>query len=527
MLDAAPAEAVTARIASLGAVRPAAATGKLVAVNAAAGALFALYLWQIFYTMPHLAVLSGDSGSYLQLFPHRTVGFYYFSRAIFAWWNDYYAVAAAQGVLLGAASLFLFYALNRTTGWSLLALGTLLLCLFRGSSIADTQSVASDPLFATACLALLAAAILLWQRPSPTHIGLFVLFGFAASIIRPVGPAVVWPLVLVLALRLWREWRRALAILVAGCVGSQVMNAAIHYVHFGILAPAHLGFVLIGGTAFITDENAPADIPYAREFAQSTAAQRAEYEAAATWGQKFEVMDRQYNPVTWGIAPALFARSGEFHGWDWITANRRLQDISFAAIRYNPLGYGRMTLIKLVAGISMFFGNDHAELQSGFTHGVATQRIDLGQAYLDQLLLEPRWTRSDYDDEKARLAAYIRDWQASPLDLRHDIARPPRDLIGLLAIDAVCRLFVFETGVLMVVAIGMAWRNRHVGDCLTFLLLFVVPPWIYLLAVSLTHIPLPRYMDATSLFVILALPAGAWVLGARLFEKATQPRSGR
>jgi hypothetical protein len=514
MPEAAAVEAAVARAAAPDAPRATTAATKLVLVNAAAGALLVVYLWQIFNTMPHVAVLSSDSGTYLHLTPFRTAGIYYFSRAVFAWWNNFYGIAIAQGSLLGAASLLLFYALYRTTGSAVLALSTLTICLFKASWIIETQSVESDSLFETACVALLAATVLVWKKPSPVHIGLFVLFGLVALIIRPIGPAIVWPLVLVLALRLWWVSRRALTMIVAGCIGLHGVNAAIEFVHFGIPAPAQLGYALIGGTGFIADENASSDIPYAREFASSTAAYRNEY-TAASWEQKFAIMGRYYGQITWKMAfPRLFALLGNGPRPSWaelIAVNRGLEGISFAAIRNNPAGYGQMTLVKLAAGASMFLGDSKSDLQREFTRDVADQRIDFVPVYLDWLPLEPPWTRFGHDDERTRLAAYIRDWQTTPLDLKHDVARPLRDLVGLLTADTIDRLFIFETVVLAVVAIGMAVRRKRVEDWVAFLLLFIVPPWCNLLAVSLTHIPLPRYMEPTSLFVYLALAVGAWV----------------
>jgi hypothetical protein len=510
MRNAARAEAA-AQSALAGAARLVPVAAKPLVVTIAAAALFAVYLWQIFYTMPHVAVLSADSGSYLHLVPHRTVGVYYLSRVLFALWNNYYALVIAQGILLGAASLLLFRALHRVTGSALLALSALMISLFKVSWIVDTQSAASDSLFATACLALLAAAILLWQRPSPARIGLFLLCAFSACIIRPVGPAIMWPLVLVLAVRFWRQWRRALAALVVGGIAIHVTNAAIQFAHFGVPAPAHLGYVLIGGAAFIADENASANIPYAHEFAAATAVQRNEYETAASWPQKFAVMDREYNPVTWDIAvPRLLERlDGDLHSWDVIIAvNQVLQDISVAAIRHDPMGYAQMTLVKLVGGAAMFSGSANFDLRTDFTRRLADRRIAFAQDYLDDTP-ELRFTRVGDEDEKTRLARYIRDWRAVALDLRHDLGRPLRDSVGLLSNRAISGLFVLQTAVLVVFVGIIVLRRRRIPDYATFLLLLVVAPWSYLLAVSLTHLPVPRYLDATSLFVHIALLTAA------------------
>jgi hypothetical protein len=523
MRDLAPAGAPATGAGLTGGTRRSAFAVKHVVVNAAAATLFAIYLWQIFYTMPHVSFLDPDSATYLHLSPFRTVGIYYFSQAVFALWNDFYAIAAAQGALLGSASLFLFYALFRTTGSAALALPALAICLFKTDWIVDTQWVNSDSLFASACLALLAVAILVWERPSPVRVGLFLFFGCAASIIRPIGPAIVWPLIFVLALRLWWDSRRALGMIVAGCIGIHVVNAAIEFAHFGIFSPAQLGYVLIGGTGFVADENASTDIPYAREFAASTASYRSEYRDAVSWSQKFEVMDRYYNPITWQIAfPRLFAMVGQGPKATWndvIEINRIMKEISFAAIRHNPAGYGEIALVKLVAGTSMFFGHSSSDLQSAFTQGVADRRIGLARSYLDKLPPEPRWTRFGYDDEKTRLAEYIGNWEATSLDLKHDVARPLRDLVGLLAGDTITRLFVFVTAVLVLITFGIACRRKRVSDCAVFLLLFVVPPWPNLLAVSLTHLPLPRYIEVTGPFASIALLAAAWVLARSVAER--------
>lgn len=517
MCDSDPPQATSTINAEPGAASPSAAAVKRVATNAAAGGLLAVYLWQIFYTMPQLAVLSSDSAAYLHLSPFRTVGIYYFSRAVFALWSDLYAIAVAQGALLGAASLLLFHALHRTTGSSLLALSALTVCLFKTGLIIDTQSVGSDSLFEAACLALLASSILLWKRPSPTHIGLFVFFGFAASIIRPIGPAIMWSLVFVLALRLWRHSRRTLGIIAAGCIGAHVANAAIQFIHYGVFGAATLGYVLFGGAEFIADENASPEVPYAREFAASTAAYRNEYEAAASWQQKYAVMERYGNEIIWHMAfPKLLARFGKGQnlGDAIITINRVLEDISFAAIRHNPVGYARMTLVKVVAGTSMFFGYGDFDLQREFTSAVADRRVDFARDFPDPLY----WPRIG-DDEKTRRATYIRGWQSTPLDLKHDVARPLREVVGLLSTDPIDRLFIVETAVVAVVVIGMAIRRRHVADRVVFLLLFVAPPWGNLLAVSMTNIPELRYMEAMSPFASVALLAGIWIAATSAAER--------
>lgn len=527
MPESVPVETTTARAAAPDAPRASAGITKLVAVTATAGALLGVYLWQIFYTMPQVSVLDPDSASYLHLNPYRTVGIYYFTRSAFAVWNNFYAIALAQACLLGVASLLLFYALQRATGSSLLGLAVLVLCLFKASPLIDTQWVGSDSLFATACLALLAASILVWKKPSPVHIGLFLLFGFLALIIRPVGLAIVGALTLVLALRLWRESRRALGAIAAGSVGLYLATAAVQFAHFGLFAPAQLGYALIGGAGFIADENAASDILYAREFAAATATYRSEYEAAASWEQKFAVMDRYYNPITWRVAvPRLLALTGNDSQPSWddtISINRRLEDISFAAIRNNPAGYGRMTLVKLMAGASMFFGHAHRDLQMELTRGVADRRIGFARSYLDNIPREPRF---GYDDEITRLAQYIRDWQAAPLDLKHDVGRPLRDLVGHLSGDIISRLFALETAVLVVVIAGIALRRRRIDDRVLFLLLFVVPPWCYLLAISVTHIPLPRYMEAATPFVNIALLLTVWAATAAVAERVWPLRRG-
>ncbi|MBV8752171.1 MAG: hypothetical protein JO328_04845 [Hyphomicrobiales bacterium] len=518
MRDLAPAEEGL-----IGGARPSAFAVKHVVVKAAAATLFAIYLWLIFYTMPHVSFLDPDSATYLHLSPIRTVGIYYFSQVVFALWNDFYAIAAAQGALLGSASLFLFYALFRTTGSAALALSALAICLFKTDWITDTQWVNSDSLFASACLALLAAAILIWQRPSPVRIGLFVFFGFAASILRPIGSAIVWPLVFVLALRLWWDSRRALGTIVAGCLGIHLVSAAIEFAHFGIFSPAQLGFAMIGGAGFIADENASTEIPYAREFAASTAKFRSEYRDSTSWSQKFEVMDRYYNSITWQIAfPRLFAMVGQGPKPTWndiIEINRIMEAISSAAIRYNPAGYGDITLVKLVGGASMIFRDSPSDLQSAFTQGIADRSIAFARSYPDKLPPEPGWTHFGNDDEITRLAGYISNWEAASLDLKHDVARPLRDLVGLLAGDTITRLFVFVTAVLVLITIGTACWRKRVGDCTVFLLLFVAPPWANLLAVSLTHLPLPRYIEITGPFASIALLAAAWVLAKSVADR--------
>jgi hypothetical protein len=511
---------------SLGAPRPSGGHGYLVpigraAVCAAAVGVVALFFWQIFVTMPHLSILSADTLAFMQKEPQRGVAIYYFSQLVLLVWNDLYAIAAVQGFLLGAVAVLLAYSVRRATGSALLALAALMVCLFKVSLVALAQELASDSLFSTACLALLGAALLLSERTSAARIALFLLFGFVTSAVRSVGAAILWPMVLALALQLWPTQRRALAAIVAGCIGVYGLNATIGFINYGFWAPqAQGGLALICGATFIARENVPTDIPYPRKFAAATAQPRHEYEKASAWEDKYKIIDRYYCSPSWQIAEAtLIDRGSDFYHLNCfrrqIVRNDRFKEAAFIVMLHNPLGYLKMAVVKFIAGAQMFSSYSNYPLQAVYKQQQADYRIVQVEDYITQYS-QPGHNDCDRPDLLLTLMMrYADDWRTTSLDLKSDLAKPLRDMFDLVKGATINWLFVGESAIALSLATVAILRRKRMGDIVVVLLLLLMPVWGYLLALCLAINPILRYMDATSPFVYIALLVGIWSLFAR------------
>lgn len=489
---------------------------ELTATCVAAICLVALFFWQIFVSMPHLSTFSGDTLSYMLKEPQRTPGVYYFWQLILPVWNNFYAIGVAQGLLLGAVGLLLAYSVRRATGSALLALAALTVCLFKESLVVLTQDLCSDSLFSTACLGLLAAALLLWERASLARILLFLLFAFAASIVRSVGAAILWPMVFALGFRLWATQRRALAAIVAGCIGVYGVTAAIGFINYGFWGPqARSGLTLITGAIFIADGNVPPEVPYPHKFAAASVQPRGEYEKASAWAEKFEIIDQYFGGKSWRIAGStLFDRSNDVERLAcfprMIAINDTYRRAALAVMLHNPLGYLKMTAVKLVAGLQMLSSFKNDPLQGEYTQQHADYRIALVEGIMKEYSHPSSHNCAPPDF--ALMMRYVDDWRTTPLDLRSDVAKPLRDSFDLVKGSTINWLFIGETVIVFILTAGATLQRKRMNDVVMLLLLFIIPIWSYLLAICLVGSPVPRYMDATSPFVYIALLSGGWGL---------------
>ncbi len=484
------------------------------ATGSAAVVLVLLFFWQIFVTMPHLAIFSADTPSFMQKEPQRGPAIYYFSQLVFSVWHDFYAVAVVQAFLLAAVACLLAYAIRRTTGSRLLALATMVVCLFKVSLVVLTQELASDSLFSTACLGLLASALLLLEKTSPARIGLFLLFGFAASFVRSVGVAILWPLVFGLALRLWPAQRRALATVVVGSVGIYGLTAAISFLNYGFWAPqAQTGLALICGATFVAREDV-ADSSYPHDFAVATAAARNEYKNASSFAEKYQIIDRYYCSPTWRIASATLIDDRLY--WKHkcfgrqIMKNEIFKQAALAAIMRNPFDYAKMSLVKLVAGINMLSSYTNYALENPYIDEEASSHIEQGEEDLARYKRPPSSDCDRPDLLQALIGRYVDDWRNTPRLPKKDIARPLRDLFDLVKGNVVNWLFVAESAIVFAIVAVVMLRGRRPGDLSMVILLLLLPTWSYLVSLCLVINPILRYMDSTSPFVYIALLTGGW-----------------
>jgi ubiquinone/menaquinone biosynthesis C-methylase UbiE len=436
----------------------------------AAVALVALYFWQIFVTTPHLSTFSADTLSYMQKEPQRAAGVYYFSRLVLSAWNDLYAIAAVQGLLLGAVGLLLAYSIRQSTGSALLALAALIVCLFKVSLVFLTQDLASDSLFSTGCLGLLAAALLLCERASPARIVLFLLFAFSTSIVRSVGAAILWPMVFALALRLWATQRRALAAVVAGCIGIYGVTATIAFINYGVWSPqSQAGFAMICGAPFIADESVPPDVPYPHKFAGATVKARDEYETASTWKAKFELIDRYSCSEPIQIASStLIDRDSDVNNLPCfrriIARNDTFKRAALAVMLHNPLGYLKMTLVKFVAGVRMLSSGNNYPLQGVFTQQEADNRIAQVEEFITQYSQPDQNDCNRPDLLLPLMMRYVVVWRTTPIELKSDIARPLRNLFDLVNFATVNWLFIGESAIVFVLVTIALLRGRPISD---------------------------------------------------------------
>lgn len=484
----------------------------LVAFRAGAVSLVAVFFWQIFVTMPHLPTFSGDTLSYILKEPQRAPGVYYLWQMILPAWNNFYAIAVVQGLLLGAVGLLLAYSVRRATGSASLALAALIVCLFKVSLVFLTQDLCSDSLFSTACLALLAAALLLFERASATRVGLFLLFAFVASIVRSVAAVILWPMIFALALRLWPSQRRVLAAIVAGSIAVYGATAAIGFINYGFWAPqAQSGFALICSAAFIADENVPPDVPYPHKFATATVQARDEYEKASTWKGKFELIDR-YSCSLRIVGSTLFDQSNDVDRLPCVARIVAINDTyrraALAVMLHNPLGYLKMTVVKLVAGVQMLSSYNNFPLQRAYTQEEADYRI----AQIEDVIRE--YSQPHRGDcarpDLTSMTRYADDWRTTPLDLKSDIASPLRDVFDLVNGTTINWLFIGASVIVFILVAAITLRGKSIGNYLGLLFLLTIPVWSYLFAICLMIYPMWRYTDATSIFVYMTLIVGGW-----------------
>jgi hypothetical protein len=107
---------------------------------------------------------------------------------------------------------------------------------------------------------------------------------------------------------------------------------------------------------------------------------------------------------------------------------------------------------------------------------------------------------------------YADDWQNTPRALKMDFAKPVRHLFDLVKVRLVNWLFVGESAIVLILVLVQILRRRRISDLLAVLVLVILPVWSYLFALCLVIIPIPRYADATSAFVYIALLTGVWGL---------------
>lgn len=489
-----------------------------VATIAVAAALVLVFFWQIFLTMPHLSIYSADTPSFMQKEPQRGPAIYYFSQVVFSLWNDFYAIAVVQGVLLAAVACFLAYAIRRATGSALLALAAMVVCLFKVSLVVLTRELASDSLFSTACLGLLAAALLLFEKPTAARITLFLLFGFAASFVRSVGAAILWPLVFGLALRFWSARRRALAALAAGSVGISALTATIGFVNYGFWAPqAQTGLALICGATFVAREDVAPDGYYPHDFAVATEGARNEYKNASSLAEKYLIIDDYYCSKTWRIADATLIDNKEYWKHDCfgrvIMKNEIFERAALAAIKQNPVAYAEMMWVKLVAGVNIISSYNNFPLERPYTD---EEEVSFNIALVDEEIeaySRPKPEQNDCNRPDLMLSLMVRyadDWRNTPRVMKRDIARPLRNLFDLVQLNTVNWLFVAESTIVFGLVAAAMLRGRRPDDISAVILLFLLPTWAYLAALCLVINPIRRYMDTTSPFVYIALLAGVW-----------------
>jgi len=490
-------------------------------------ALMALYFWQIFITMPHLPVFSPDTPGWYQKDPYRGAAIYYFSQSVLSLWNDFYAIAVVQGIAWGAVGALLGYSMVRATGSYLLGLAALAVCLFKVSLVVLTQELASDSLFATAVVGLLAAALLLSDRPSPPRVALFLLFGFAASIGRSIGAVILWSLVLGLALRLWRNQRRALGTIVAGCIGIYALSGSIGFINYGFWGPhAQVGLALICRAPFIAADSMSSSMPYLRKFVAATAQARAEFEAVPSWAEKFAVYNRYNCNRSWEIGEATlvdgdrsFYQLGCFDRL--IVLNDTFKRASFDVILRNPAGYFRISLMDLIIGGQMLSSYGNYALDAYYIEE-AERSIARIRHYIDQygrasqnarngpLFIDDISTCARPDLLMSLMVRHLDDWLNTPHVPKSDLAKPLRDLFGLVKSDTVNLMFIAESVVVVILVAAAMLRGRQIGDFLLTLFLLVVSVWSYVVAISLIILPMDRYTDSTSAFVYIALIVGSW-----------------
>jgi hypothetical protein len=415
----------------------------------------------------------------------------------------------------------------RATGSEMLALGALVVCLFKVSLVVLTQDLASDSLFSTACLGLLAAALLLSERVSPARIVLFLLFGFAVSMIRSIGAAILWPLLLSLALRFWPRQRRALGTIVVGSIGIYGLTATLGFINYGIWAPqAKSGVELICGAIFIADENVPSSMSYPSNFAAATTQPRNEYEKASSWAEKYQVIEQYHCSRAWQIAiPALIEPDSKFYHLDCfsrqIVRNEIFKEAALAAIRHNTFDYLKIEVVKLAAGSQLLSSYGNYSLQAVYKREDADERIAQVEDYINEYS-QARHNDCDRTDLVPLMARYADDWRTMPRDLKSDVARPLRDLFDLVRGSTINWLFIGESAIVVISAVATTLRRRRIGDLPLVLLLLVLPVWGYLLAICLVTNPILRYLDATSPFVYIALLVGGWGLIAAAVKRIRQ-----
>jgi hypothetical protein len=510
--------------------------------------LVTIFFWQILVTMPHVIFVDGDTGSYLNKEPQRTVALYYFIKSVLLLRKDFYAVAIAQGVLLGLFAALLAYAVARVTRSAVLGFAPLLVCLFNVALLERSRVLSTDGLFPIACIGLMAFALLLYEKVSPWRIGCFLLVGFFACFIRSIAEPLLWSLLLVLILRLWPEHRRVAGVLVAGAFAIHALITGINYLNYRIWVPqAQAGMVLIIGAAFIADEQAPpgSGDAYPRGFVAATAPMRAEYKKAMGWAEKYKVVDTYIGMQIWKLGWDTLVRGGRYdfdrsrydkfkhYGGNVATiimANDVFEQAALTIMRHNPGEYANLVLINLIAGTHMFTSYDDHPLEWRYKPAQSDQvtRLKAYGGVGDPELV----SRVIGDPELASLMVKAaEDWQNVSLEPKADIAKPLRAFFGLGGIltTEITRsplrnaateggtlnwLFVIESAVVIVLASGRLLCRRPIDNRLGVLLLFILPTWGYLFALCLLIPPAGVYMNATSSFVYIALLIGVWTVFA-------------
>lgn len=201
-------------------------------------------------------------------------------------------------------------------------------------------------------------------------------------------------------------------------------------------------------------------------------------------------------------------------------------------MQHNPLGYSKIVVVKLVAGVQMLSSYNNYPLQAAYTRQEADERIAQINGFIEEYS-QPNHNDCDRPDLLLTpMIRYADDWGTTPLELKSDIARPLRDLFDLVNGATVNCLFIGESvAVLILVAIAML-RGKQIGNSLEILFLLVVSVWSYLVALCLMVLPMRRYTDATSPFVYIALIVGSWELVSaflmrfgRDWRRASPPRS--
>ncbi len=220
-------------------------------------------VWLFFVTQyPKIPLVLPDTPGYLRLNPHRTPGFFLFSKLVGLFHPNPYYVTAVQLTLLLASLLFLCWAAARVFGSVFGGAGLGLFLLLQGGFIFQHKYLLTEALFTAATILHLGAVILALERPTSPRLALVSLSVPLAVLIRPFGATLIMSFPL-----FWLMWpglnkRSLLALAAPGLILLAALFVSGRLIHGQANASSLLTQSLFMRTAHFIDRGDAAQYPH-------------------------------------------------------------------------------------------------------------------------------------------------------------------------------------------------------------------------------------------------------------------------